>query len=525
MKKNLNLIIISFFIALSITNIYGVVFCLPIFILYSIYNIKNIYYIIPISFISVYIFNKDFLLIWMFLIIFIILYLIILNKRNKISILLILSFLFNIAILMYINDLNSLKIIIWIIFISIISVTLLIVLYFLLIRSVGNFNYFEMITILIMILSASQINYDISLYLSAFYVMYFSTKVEKIFSFIFSIGLSTCLYIFYKENIFFILPIINSIYLIGNILSSFILIIFMTIISLFYPQYFNYTIVISFICIIYEIDRKSDYKGNYIKKDGINFIKEEYNHIFNNNVLAFATFLDDCINDSEGLNEKENKINNGIETIKENYCNRCYLKERCIKQFINTNEEIKNLIINCHNKDFIYQSNLLSRCPYNIEIRKSALITNSKINFENINNNNKIIKKVFSNFSVILRQYVIENDINDEIEVIEINRIKQNIINSGYDLVYFNIIRNYKDNFKIELGIRNIENHTFLKVLEKIVNKSFKYQCDIEFSHLEKDKTYYNIYDKKLIKIEYSTSNIASGTVSGDNLYINEIFA
>lgn len=525
MRKIINIIVISFFIVFSVNEKFGIALLLPILLILFSHKSKDLILSIPLSITSSYIFNRQYLLIIIVAYLFIILFLLIIQKRNKIVIELILCFVINIGILLYLNNDIDINKIIWIVLIATVSIIIYYLLYLLVIKNYGNYIYFEIFSMLVIILSTTLIDLkiNVSLYLAILYVMYFSITAHKIFSYLFSFILMLLLYLTYKDNIFFILPVVNSIYIIGNILSSFILVILMFLVSLFLPNYFQNSLVICLLCIIFEIIRKSITQWNYKTVKNIEEIKKTANMRLNENILGFASFLDGCINDVDSLNEKEYKINEGIDNIVTNYCNRCYIKEKCRKENENPESDLRSLIINCNKKTYhIYNNILLSKCPYNIEIRKSALITNSKIDFNGINEKNGILKKTFTNISHMLRQYAVDNNLKEEIDYIEINKIKEIIINSGYDLCYFNCKEILKDSFSFEIGIRGIEYNEISDVLYCIIKKGFKYPFDLEFEYKDKDKTYLNIFNHKQISIEYSSSNIANGSVSGDNIYILE---
>lgn len=525
MRKIINVIVISFFIVFSINPNFGVALSLPILLILILHNNKNIIIAIPLSVLSMIFFNKEYIYVVIFMYIYLIVFLLIVRKRNKNVIEFVLNFLFMLIIFFLINHNIDIYRVIWFITLSAICTIIYYLLKEMIIVSSGNYYYFEMLSMLVVILSTTIIDFEfkLSLYIAIFYVMYFSINTNKILSYLFSFILTVFLYLFYKNNLVFILPVINSIYIIGNILSSFILIILLLIISIFLPQNLSFTVVVSFICIIFELIRKYCYieKFNIVKT--IDQLKKTSYERLNENVLAFSSFLDGCISDIESLNENEKKIKEGIDNIQKNYCNRCYVRERCYEEFETPELEFKNLIINCNKKNYhIYNNQLISKCPYNIEIRKSALITNSRIDFDNLNKKNTIIKKTFNSVSNILRQYTIENNLKEELDYAEISKIKEGILTCGYDLCYFNLKEVYNENFLIEIGIRGIEYSLVEDKIKLIIKKTFKKNFDIEYSHSDHDKTYINIFNKKNIIIEFSSSNIANGSVSGDNIYINE---
>ena len=522
MRKIINNIIIGFFIVFSINSNFGVFLALPILLILSINKSKDLIILLPLSLISGYIFNREYILIILLLYLYIILYLLIINKKKKLLIDIILNIIINFITLLYLNNNIVLTNLLWMLLLTVSSVLIYFCLYLILILKKSDYVYFELITMLIVILSSSliDIDFNISFILAVLYIMYFSNIANVICSYVFSFILTIYFYLLYREDIYFILPVINAIYLLKNIISSYILVVLLFIISLFFKESIEYCLCISIICIIYELTRRTN---RTIRIDSCENIKIEISKKINDDILIFCNFLDDCVNDIEYLNGKENKILNSINNIKDNYCKRCHVKNKCFNENINHDKQLRSLILNCNNTNYsMYNNELMSKCPYNIEIRKSALIASKSIDFQNIEIKNKIIKKTFWSITNLLREYVYDNNLKKEIDYLEINKLKKGLVNIGYDIFLFNIKNIYENNFILEIGINDIINKDKEKILKETVTKNFKYPFELEINHYENDNSYISIYNKKKVKVEYSYSNIAKGCVSGDNVYVKE---
>ena len=70
-----------------------------------------------------------------------------------------------------------------------------------------------------------------------------------------------------------------------------------------------------------------------------------------------------CAQESEGMREYYKKLDEGIKSLEKNYCNKCYLCNKCYQKDVK--EEMKNLIINAKNITYdIKESEVFSVCPY-----------------------------------------------------------------------------------------------------------------------------------------------------------------
>ena len=309
--------------------------------------------------------------------------------------------------------------------------------------------------------------------------------------------------------------------MINSILSSFVTILLTTILCFIFPEYYKVAIILDAICIAFEL-LKNKVLGKRITKE--NEIKEsvkESSEVLNRDVLAFSSFLDMCAQESEGMREYYKKLDEGIKSLEKNYCNKCYLCNKCYQKDVK--EEMKNLIINAKNITYdIKESEVFSVCPYNIEIRKSAIIINEKMENTTRRAKSKVVSSTLQGISNILRQFIVDTSTKKEMEYEEIYKMKKAISSNGYVISYFKADKMNEDDFLIEMGIRGV---TFEDVKEKItsiIERSIHKEVTLEYDYTESGKVYFRIIPKTKCRIEYSTSSIAAGKVSGDNLLVNE---
>lgn len=527
MNRYLNIIIISFFSFLLLGYDYGLPLLIPIILIYVTYNNKLLLLMIPISILSTLIFEIEYIKVVIGMYILIVIYLLTFLKKDNLVIdgifgfaSCILLLLFRKAEFTFIIDKESIYL--YLLY-SLVSALLYVIIKALLKASEGNFMYFEVVSISIALLGSTQINftYNIGFVLAVIYAIYFAYNTSSLFSFVFSVGIGA--YLFFRLNIEYalILPVISIVYALNSIVSSFLVVLLTTIICVIYPKYYTVALIIDGICIAFEI-LKTKMLGQRITKD--NEIKEtqkETKETLNQSVLAFSSFLDMCASESEGTREYYKKIDEGINSLISNYCNKCYLANRCQKSDIK--EEMKYLIINANSLTYdLKESSVFSVCPYNVEIRKSAMLINERMENSKTRSKTKVVSSTLSGISNMLRQFTVDNNLKVEIPYEDIYKMKKSISSNGYTLVYFKIKKLYEDDFMIELGIRGFAFEDIKERLSKIISHSFKREVTLEYDYSENGKVYFRIIPKTSCKIEYSTSQIAAGNISGDNMLISE---
>lgn len=527
MNRYLNIIIISFFSFILLGYDYGLPLLVPIILIYITYNNKLLLLMIPISIISTFIFEIELVKVTIGLYILIVIYLLTFLKKKNIVIDGIFCFASCILLLIFKKyeftfAINKESLYLYMLY-SLAGTIFYIIIKSLLNSSEGNFVYFEVLSISVALIGASQITftYNIGFILALIYAIYFTYNTSTIFSLVFSIGMMAYLFFVLKIDYALILPVISVVYSLNSIVSSFLIVLLTTVICVIYPKYYEVALIIDGVCIAFEI-LKTKLLGKKITKD--NEIKEtqkETKETLNQSVLAFSSFLDMCASESEGTREYYKKIDEGINSLITNYCNKCYLANRCQRSDIK--EEMKYLIINANSLTYdLKESSVFSVCPYNVEIRKSAMLIYEKIEDNKTKSKTKVVSSTLSGISNILRQFTVDNNLKVEIPYEDIYRMKKSIASNGYTLVYFKIKKLYEEEFLIEVGIRGFTFEDIKERLSKIISHSFKREVTLEYDYSENGKVYFRVIPKTSCKIEYSTSQIASGNISGDNVLISE---
>ena len=128
MRKILNILVISFFSVLSISENVGVCLVLPVLLIMSLHNYKNLIVSIPLSILSIFIFKKEYLYVCIIMYIFIIIYILIIKRKDKEIINGIIVFAFLLLMMIYIKNNFISGDLVWIVLISFISTIIFLIL-------------------------------------------------------------------------------------------------------------------------------------------------------------------------------------------------------------------------------------------------------------------------------------------------------------------------------------------------------------------------------------------------------------
>lgn len=537
LNKYLNMIVIAFFCMFSLEFEFGFSFIVPIVFIYILLNPKSIFIFLPVTVSCTYFFFNNMIVSVILMYTLIVIYLLLLYKKQ--SVLLCSIFAFIITTSMYVissnmnnisfdttitlfNGVNISSIYIIIIY-SLISSFVLSIVYSILRQNKEAFIYFEGVVIFFAILCSSRISSDINVafILGVFYAMYFSFNTGIYASLSFSVLLSVFMYYVYKIDYSLILPFVSIVYLINNIASGFITVILSTIVAFLFPEYINICMIVGVECILFEVVKNRNISKKVVKKD---VYIEEYNNgleVLNRDIIGFSSFLDMCASDTNNTKEYHKRLNEGINNLISNYCTKCYVRGKCDQTHIK--EHMKELIYNAKDNTYSINDNpVLSVCPFNVEMRKSAIITYDSLNNINVKRKEKAITAVLNGVSNMLRQFVVETNSKKELDYEKIYKIKKSLVDSGYLVTLFKCKKLFVDDFVIEVGIRGNSYEDICENIETICNKHIKTGVTLEYDRIENNKVYFRIIPRVLCKIEYGKTNIASGTVSGDNVLVRE---
>lgn len=537
MNKYFNTIIFAFFSVLVANGEIGYSLFIPILYFIVDKNYRNLILFIPISFISCFIFNRDYLLGLGICYIFLFIYILLLKKKNSLILDSMYISLNNIVIYILISDIFTRQSIL----IYLIS-TLVSVFIYLFFKyniecvkknksNIYSYANVEVICAIISILGALKIDFmiNVSFLLAVFYAMYFSSNGNTYHSLFISIIL-TIFFIFYLDmKLAICLPFISALYMINGLWSSIILITVsftvwlskQTYIEDIYLQGIIYTTVFFEICkstiITSKIKQEEIYKDAYSKSI----------ETLNNEIINFASFLDMYSKDYAVNKDYITKLNDAISQLQGSYCNMCYMKEACFKQNKGLlYKYMTELVLYSKRSDYSSDTFIhLKKCPYFVEMKKRAEGLNQKYGIDGSLVKTNALVGVINGISNVLRQYTVDNAIKKEMDYSVIYKIRKSINDLGYNISYFNVRKMFIEDFLIEIGIRGFSYSEIEKDIANICNNYIPTKVSVNYISTEKGKVYINIIPKVNFSIDFGVANIASSAngISGDNYLIKEL--
>lgn len=544
MLKKLHIVIVSFFVVLSISSNMYFGLILPVLIFYIFHDSKNMYYFYIPSIISIFIFRKDYLIVYLIILIISLLYIFIfglmVNKNKKIvnNFKIINSgfiFITNIILFLFFNkyDTNVILIILYSFISMIIYLILDIYLYKLLskknslmlndtysfLQSESNM-YIEALIAFIAIIGSSYLNIgfvNASVILGSFYIMYFSKKLSNISIYIMAILLVIYegVYLDIKES--YIILIICGVYQIKSIYTILIMNIIFTLIILFTNTNIPFLyITLMIVSIVYEI-------VCYVVNKTIYKSEEDFNSIAirktTDEILKFAGFLDRFVigfQNPKGFNEQ---ISTGIKTIIDKHCKNCSYQKTCF----NKN---KNTLYYSFKDSLINQTNI-DNCVKSSAIQNTSKLLSEKILYEKANNsdnNNYILLSQISAVSNAIKNYVVDMSTKDVLNYKALYQIKDYLKDLGLNVTYYEIVRNFEDDFLIKIGFKNETFDNLNDILKPIFEEILKQEISIELLEKENSNIYIYIMPKIIIDVNYAYLNMPASdeVISGDNFLIKE---
>ena len=539
MNKYLNIIFIAFFSVLTYQYNLGFSLYFSIALFLINYNYKNTILILPISAISFFVMFRDEFLYLLISYIFIIIYFLVLKKKENKLIDAFYIILVNMCLFLIINkDMNNKDIIIYLVY-SLFSA--LIYLYFIYNiegvlsskNNTRNYGFIETIMGLAMVVGATSLeisNINIGLFVAMFYSMYMSQNGYSLLSMFF--GILSMVFLLLVKNVeaAIMLPFISAFYILPNVYGTIILICFCLtgwIVDFPYIEIKILQVTVG-VSIFFEIFKHSIVN---IASNKAEIIEDVYNQAItnvNNEIIGFASFLDLYAKEFSFTRQYNQKISEGINSLTHSYCEGCYVKKECFAKN-KLYAYLKNMIIYSKRSDYEVEGQELISffrdCPYIVEMRKSAMILNEKLNLsKEASKSNALIAQI-NGVSNVLRQYSIDNSLKNEFEYDVFYKIKKAICDYGYAVCYFNPKKILINDFLIEIGIRGVGFIDLKKIIEKIGDNYIANKTTVIFQKVEKGKTYINMVPRINYEIDYGYGSLAQdgNSVCGDNFLIKEL--
>ena len=531
MFKKINLIIISFFSVLSILLDVGFCLYIPIIFFYLLKDIKYIYYIIPTSFISILLLTRTSYLVPLGILLILVLFIIwIMNYLYKGYYMYIIVGLLNIITYLIIyKGIPSVTM-----FVVSICLSLLLYMYFErnLIDNISEKlykeTYAEMLIYIITITSASSVNigninlgYGVGIYL----LMVSTISHSKINSLVLSIIVMIMEVVIFKVNAALFLPLIVAIYFLPFVYPVIIINIFSLTVILIdqsYPD--EYMLIIMGVSLVFEI-----IKQIFVKKEMTNeAIRENiYTKVAKNvseEVLGFAGFLDKFVEGFKVPKEYNERISEALKTIVQKHCMNCSLRKECFNK--NKNIIYPNFKLLLFQKDLYSQDlrEFLNYCKHSKEIYTTSKQLSYRFDFSTPGTNNNVMLSQIIGISNSIKKYASDIVSKEELKYEDIVKLKQELLDTGIDIVYYDVEKSFLDDFIIVIGVTNT-NLSLIKNIEEISKNILKIPTSVYMDRNDNKVDYYKIIPKIIVDILYGSGSISSegNHICGDNYIIKNL--
>ena len=519
MSKYINIILFSFLGILTIKYNFGLTFYIPYICYYGYKNYKNLLLMMPLSFFSVYIFSLN-CYIEIIIIYTLLILMIIVIKKNKSIYYTLFSFIMSVITYLMIEGVNIITCLLTSTFTSIIFL-------FLLNNNKTSNNINNKIksiiyneVILALILSLGTIGYNIlnipiSLFISVYYAMYFSSSKHFFGSFIYSILCSFVLYKFQNIDYSMIIIITSIIYYVPKFYSSLMYIIFLLYTYVLYDSVPNKIyIMLSIIMIMFELFRITINKEVEDEKI-IDSIYERTINQIDLELQSFSLFLDKILNNLDN-NEYNNEIGVQITKLTNSICLKCDKRIDCYK---NNKGEL-----------YYYFKSLLTSTPTNFICdhsdemnRLGRQLGNNLLNKKALTND--LISPILSGISVILKNYTLDHNIDIELDLNIFKKVKKGLVDYGYSISMYNVIKTFKSNYLIEICLIGISFFDEKDNLENIISYYINCPSTVILKEIKKSKTYITIIPKMNYEIAYGYGSISKvgNNICGDNYWVKNL--
>lgn len=553
MLKKINIIIVSFFLILTLKGNFMFSLYLPVAFFYLLKNKNNIYYVFISSSVSIIFFLRNmiipYLLVVLALIIVMTLYDHCIKKEIKLfsNTKLLISFFITIINIITFYLYPKVSIIWWMkLMFSLISVCIYIFLdYYLALFLNKNYKLkqkflfnnkdtssaYTILELLLFILASIGSSFltirNINLFpiVGSYFAMYLSRKYKNIYSILF--GLLLILLGYYGKGIDASLVIIaiSGIYLVNSIYTLVIINSYL-IVMIFSKNITNSStyVLIMLVSVVFEIisyylipskeKNKLDYKD----------IHELAQKNVNDEILKFTNFLDIFMVGFQNPKDFNEKISIGIKTIIDKHCKNCYKQRNC---FFNNKNKLypffKDILL-LENNTMVNQ---IDDCPsYNSIIHTSKLLNKQENYKDSLNdNNNYMLLAQINGVSNALKNYVIDQTTKIELNYQLLQMAKEYLLELELEITYYEVVRSYYNDFLIKIGIKN-KNFENVKIICESIFESIT-NCEVSVDLVKNNNNimYINILPKAIIDIAYAYGNMPdeSEIVSGDNYLIKEL--
>ena len=540
MLKKINIILVCAFSALTIKYIIGFALLSPIILFYLMKEFKNIYYTYIPSIIMTVLFSfKDIFALIYSLSIITIIYFIYRYISRKIN------YKFK-----YINIIYSVMLVIinissyyifkheislgMMIIFSLLSGMIYLYLDYFILKMINNLNdhsilCLDIVLSLIAIIGGlnQEIYYiNLGLLIASFFMMYFARNYKNITSIVYSFFLTILGFGLFKIEEFLFIPIISGMYLINSIyvilpLNGIIILSIFFLNNVFQKEML---VGIMGITIIFEILNIFIINNDSKKIDSSENIYDKIQSSTSQELLKYALFLDKFANTFKNPKEYNEHISSGIKTIVHNFCTNCPKQKECFEKYRSSLYMIFKSIIKKEEQDCLEFNGY---CP---NVDKIKYICNNVL--KQINQispkekaNNNILLAQINGFSNTIKKYVLDINSKEELNYIDLINLKKALIDFGYNITYYEISKQYVDDFLITIGFKGIKFITLKEELKDIAHNYINQDLSVVFYKEDNRNIYVNIIPKIKIDVTYGFGSLSYEglDICGDNYLVKEM--
>lgn len=394
-----------------------------------------------------------------------------------------------------------------------------------------NIKRLQAITCIILATSAVGFNQDYFLLIEIILIFYLTRLNIKGFSLvlaIFTFLLSTY-YLNYQHGIVFLLLAI--IYLLPKYYPLLITISLIAVDYFFY-HFLNQTEILIIIgtSLAYELF-KLIHLDYFEKRTSILNMYDNVINNFNDQVLKFASFLDEFERKFITDRETQVKMSESYSYLINTFCGKCEKRNNCLIQ--HKNEAylfLKSCLLYGNSimvkRDKSLTLDFINGCPYHDEIIIKANIMKNKYNFnKEKSKNEQALTKQIIGVSNTLRQYVVDLSSKREMHLEMFLDFKNSLIDSGYKIMLFNVRRIFKNDFWIELGLHGASLDEVKDIVKREAEKRLHTKVSLEIKSQSSDCVYFSIVPYIAINILYGHGAITKDSlnIGGDNYMIKDL--
>lgn len=546
MLKKVNIILVFSILPLSLNLKLGFVLFLPLLLFYLLKDFKNIYYTYIPSLISSIIFMRQYFVIMLGVLVLTLLFYYLITSVNSkkfasISSLLIVSYLLvtNIVSLFLLKQNNIYNLLITSFLIILMYLYLERFLYKIILEKtstldnmISSLSYLEIMIAIVTVISASTFTFfkiNLGFVIGIYFAMLFGRSYKNIYAILYGVTVMLILYLGYGMQEALFIPFISAVYMVSNLFLLFILNIIICAL-LFTDTIYETNMLISLMVesIIFELI--ANFLVDEIKddKDMFEYIYNQIQKGTNNEILNFALFLDKFSNSFKHPKEFNERLSEGIKLLVQNHCNHCHQKKECFNKYkIELYTIFRNILLQEPNFEvnfpefyhYCSKVSMIENTAKLLEIKVKAPISD-----ENKQHNNIMIAQI-SSVSSAIKKYVIDLVSQDEISYYQMMVLKRRLENYGYSVTYFEVIKLFKEDFNVKIGLHDKTFNEVKKTIELLSKNVLNQNTSAILDHEEDNNIYINLVPKIKIDITYGYGSLSCDgeEICGDNYLIKEI--